>query len=370
LEQRRNSLVTNLALMVGGMIFAGVMVVIFLTLFPQFIPRPGMGKVVYQVKHGDIFFNHPQWMAIPENYEEILSEHYIGYDADGFRRAERQADTYQILAVGDSFTEAANVPRPWTDVLAEKSGMTVRNLGYRGFGPVEEAEVVRQFGSESGAAYIVVGFFEGNDLANAVSSQGEVINMPRDITAEEREMIAVDFEEYPERDERYPMRINLGGVEQDIAFFEWYVWGLNGTPGAYRRSSNLALTAQSWDTMRESAGEKCLIFVYFPSKPHIYVPYLTHDSQTRLLNNAHLQQAADGQPLNGIQQETTFDELVGRLGNLRDEVRRRVERQGILFFDVTPVLQAAAARGEMVYYAYDTHWNQRGHDLVGEAIAE
>jgi hypothetical protein len=137
-ERKLKPWMLNLALIFIGIIFAGLMALIFLTIFPQY--RPGM--VVYRVKLGDIFFNHPEWMAIPDNYEEILSVHYVGYDQEGFRLPERQADKYQILGIGDSYTEAANVARPWTDVLAQKSGMTVRNLGYRALGPVEEATII------------------------------------------------------------------------------------------------------------------------------------------------------------------------------------------------------------------------------------
>lgn len=366
-ERKLKPWMLNLALVMVGVVFATVMVLVFLTMFPQF--RPGM--VVFRVKLGDIFFNHPEWMAIPENYEEILSVHYVGYDQDGFRLPERQASDYQILGVGDSFTEAANVARPWTDTLAQKSGMTVKNLGWRGFGPVEEANVIAEYAPESGAEYIVVGFFEGNDLANALKAQTDAFPMPDEMTDADRVMREVDFNQYPERDERYPMKMMLGGQEQDIAFYEWYVWGLNGTENTYRRSSNMDYTVQSWEQMRQvaEAEGKCLILAYFPSKEHIYVPYLTPESQEKLLSKAHVQFAADGQPLNNAPEATTFDELVSRLGNLRNAVQRRAERTGMIFFDTTPVLQQAAANGELVYYVYDTHWNQRGHDLVGDALA-
>jgi hypothetical protein len=53
------------------------------------------------------------------------------------------------VALGDSYTEAANVARPWPDVLAERSGLAVRNLGFRGYGPVEELRVLRDYGVKS-----------------------------------------------------------------------------------------------------------------------------------------------------------------------------------------------------------------------------
>ncbi len=371
LSEKQRGLLLNLMLIVGGIVFAGMTVFIFLALFPQFQP----GMVIFRVKHGDIFFHHPQWMAVPENYEEMLSIHRVTYDEDGFRVPEHTASDYDVLALGDSFTEAMNAPRPWTDTLAAASGLTVRNLGYRGFGPVEEAYILGQVAPRSSARIVIIGFFEGNDLSNALSAQDAELVLPADITPEDREMLAVDFADYPERDERYPMQMTLNGTLQDIAFFEWYVWGLNATSErVYRRSQNMALTVEAWQQTRAAAGDACVILAYFPSKPHVYLPYLTPESQQRLMSNTHQRIAQAGQPLDQIRAETTFDALLQRRGYLRDAVRDaargRAEASGLVFFDTTPVLQAAAERGEMVYYVYDTHWNQRGHDLVGEALAQ
>jgi hypothetical protein len=67
---------------------------------------------------------------------------------------------------------------------------------------------------------------------------------------------------------------------------------------------------------------------------------------------------------------TPFDAITPRLGHLRDAVRAAALEAGLAFFDTTPILEQAAAQGEMVYYVYDTHLNQRGHDLAGAAIAD
>jgi hypothetical protein len=33
-------------------------------------------------------------------------------------------------------------------------------------------------------------------------------------------------------------------------------------------------------------------------------------------------------------------------------------------------LQAHVNQGELLYYPYDSHWNQAGHDLAAQTIAE
>lgn len=52
-------------------------------------------------------------------------------------------------------------------------------------------------------------------------------------------------------------------------------------------------------------------------------------------------------------------------------VREAAKRAGFEgpVFDLTPCLQRAGAEGEELYYGTNTHWNVRGNQLVGEALA-
>jgi acetyltransferase AlgX (SGNH hydrolase-like protein) len=46
-----------------------------------------------------------------------------------------------------------------------------------------------------------------------------------------------------------------------------------------------------------------------------------------------------------------------------------VENQ-IQFLDLTPVFQDEAGLGAELYYPFDTHWNQLGHDLAAGTISK
>lgn len=41
----------------------------------------------------------------------------------------------------------------------------------------------------------------------------------------------------------------------------------------------------------------------------------------------------------------------------------------IHFLDLTATFQEEAGMGTELYYRFDTHWNQRGHDLAAETIS-
>lgn len=365
--QKRQIPAWVMALILGviGVGFAAVMIIVLLAIFPQLRP----GTIVFTVRMGDIFYHTPQWVKPPENPDEVLSVHWIGWDADGFRIPARQAERYEILAVGDSFTEAANAAWPWPDVLAETSGRAVRNLGFRGYGPVEQAHIIKLYGAESGASTVVIGYFEGNDLSDAIRADPNNITLPSE--AESFKIIPTDLSAITDRDERFPMQVRLGDQDFDIAFLDGYLWALNGKMATFRRSENMNIVVESWQTIQEVMGDDvCVVIAYFPSKPHIYVPYLLPEYHGPIMREAKAAVGGVDQPLRQRVEATDFETYVTNLDNQRDAVAERAARMGFAFFDLTPVLQTAAARSEMVYYTYDTHWNQRGHDLVGQAIAE
>ena len=343
------------------------MILLLLTIFPQYRP----GYVTFTISQGDIFLDYASWIAPPANPDEILAVYPIGWDEDGFRIPERQAEVYPILTIGDSFTEAPNVARPWPDVLAVNVGTPVRNLAYRGFGPVDEAEMLKLYGPQSDAETVVIGYFEGNDLSDALTVADRGVVLPRDVKVEQRRLKATNMDAIAERDIRYPMQVNLNGSVHDIVFFEPYAWFLNVGREAYRRSSNFQTTMQAYREMRETLPDSCMVVVYFPTKPHIYLPYLDPEDRPTLMNKAERFTVGDGGRLvNAPDTETTFEDLLNRLDNQRDVLREAMQEAGFVFFDLTPVLSAAAAEGQILYYTYDTHWNQEGHDLVGAAIAD
>lgn len=363
------TVLVNLGLAAGGVAFALVMIQLGLMLFPQL--RSGSTLVKFTLGVGDIFYNQPGWVAPPDEPYQVLAEFPLVYDEDGFRMPARPAEHYQVLALGDSYTEAANVSLPWPDTLARASGLSVRNLGFRGYGPVEEALVLQQYGPDSDPDYVIVGFFEGNDLSNAVTARDRNLLMPIDSTMPDEEFADLDiWMSDHEGPFRYPMRLQINDQEIDIAFLEGYVWGLNGDLQVYAQSLDLEITAQSWHEMDAVLPDDCLIIAFFPSKPHIYLPYLMPEYQDVLLENVAGLDSEPGGRIQLVQEDTPFDVLVDRLDNLRDAVAARARAEGFIFFDLTPFFQEAAARGELLHYAYDTHWNQAGHDLAGRVLAD
>lgn len=355
----------NTSLVLGSTALTFFIIQLFLAAFPRLQPD----TLVFTVGMQDIYYHHAEWVRRPDNPDEVLSVHRLVYDQEGFRIPARPASAYEILALGDSFTEAANVALPWSDVLAAASGRSVRNLGFRGYGPVEITHMIERYGQDTASEILIVGFFEGNDLNNAEASQGKPMLFPSEI--EVPEFVPIDFDSVDQSHTRYPLTITLGTANHPIAFFEWYVWNLNVTPEALAQSLEMAYLRTEFERMQAASADKCLILAYFPSKPHIYLPYLDEASQRILLQNSHQRELDERTSLHNVAQpDLTFEQLIARLDNQRDAIATLAASLGILFFDTTVLAQQAAAAGELLYYQTDTHWNQRGHTIAGEALAD
>ena len=371
--------VTRLGLMGVGF---GLAVIVILLVAPYLI-REGntryanvdLGEVEYTVGAGDLFLVQPDSIAPPDNPYEVLSRHELGWDEDGFRIPAQPADTYSIVALGDSYTEATNVGLPWSDVLAQELDTPVRNLGFRGFGPQEEAIVFEEYGMAENPEIVIIGFFGGNDISNAGSFAGreDSFSLPSlidDLT------VRFDTSEKPWESNnttfQYPVTLQLNNDQVPMAFFNSYTSWLNITADDLRQSNNLQEIIASWQQIQAVANpETCIVLAFFPSKPQIYLPFVVPEQRNRIVDGM-VQRAIDeaGETLSRRDVSPTWEELMSRRDNVRTVIGEAAVANGLRFVDVSPAFEVAAANGEVLYYTYDTHWNQAGHNLAGAVIAD
>ncbi len=362
----------RLMLIGGGAVFAGLVIGIAVLLAPNLI-RP---RIVFRAYDGDAFRYSPGQVRPPEE-NEIVENYPAHYGGDGFRVPAMEAREYPIIALGDSYTEGGSIP--WVDVLAEELDTPVQNLSWRGYGPLEYAAVMEEYGSGD-HDWVLIGYFEGNDLSNVHSSTDLLeetgsLNLSRELFAaegvEQMEVLPPD----PDRWYLFPLRHLVGDQVYELAYIPDYLWGLNGNEEAYRQSRNVALLRESLQEIKTLAGDACVGLVYIPDKPHIYFPYSDPDGNRQWLLNegAVISLDADGWlSLDVIPRPAPqeFETVVGNLDNQRDVIGEVAAELGIHFIDLTPALQAAVETGEPTYFTYDSHWNARGHEVGGAAAAE
>lgn len=326
-------------------------------------------SVIFRSGNGDILFWQSEYIRPLENPNEILSVHRLRLDEYGFRLPARVSNDYDVVALGDSYTEGANVARPWSDAFASESSLSTRNLGFRGYGIRHYAWTWQEFGIQENPDVLIIGFFGGNDIFTA----GLDIESPFPLPIEKRanDIDAEPVTVHTELDDEpiYPIYLS---DSTSITFLSTYISWMNAAEDQLRGSVNYQVISEGLTQIQETASDDtCLVFVYFPSKVEVYFPYLDEadyptileGQKTVLLNSdgtLHIVEDFD------ISLERVMDWRLNT-GNVMTELAETI---GYNTLNLHSAFDEHAGNGEMLYYTYDTHWNQAGQMLAGETIAD
>lgn len=373
---RRPRWIAPLILIVGGAAAGLLLISLLIRLFPGL--EPGGQRFMFTQLDGDTFRHQPGQVRPPD--ENRVLEQGVRYDdADGFRRPARTADRYPIAVIGDSFTDGGQVP--WTDLLAQALDRPVRNLGWSGFGPLEYAEIARQY-LASDHDWVLVAYFEGNDLSNIRTSRQQADQngglLPLNLThaygapvtdvrqLEQYSDITLD----PQERYLYPLTHNLpDGSAFEMAYISDYLWWLNGEREVYAGSRNAVELADALGRIKAAADGACVALVYVPEKEHIYFPYADPAGNRRyvLENGRELLIGPDGWLTHGPVAPVDAPTFEARMNNQHDVVRGIADAAGFQFIDLLdPFVENASDR---TYYTYDSHWNETGHRLAAQTVA-
>jgi hypothetical protein len=321
---------------------------------------------------GDLFYSSPGQVRPPEN-PKTLAEFTASWDEDGFRIPAVQADTYPIIALGDSFTEGWLVESPWPDVLAREIGIPVRNLGFLGWSILQEATVMDDYG-QGDRQWVLLAYFEGNDLIEIQQSynyQQEHGNLLEMLQRVRIDMFHPQIKLSEDGNYKYPVPLYIGDQAYELAFHDLYIARLNGARDIFANSRNVLIFREELDKIISDSGNACVGLIYIPTKAHLYLRYADPDARTRVLEETDALEL-DNQNWLQVARPTTaidFETWESRLNNQRDEIQEIAAGAGIHFIDLTPEFESAAAQGAMLFYTYDSHWSQAGHDLAGKIVA-
>lgn len=323
--------------------------------------------VVFRSGMGDILFWQSEYVAPLQNPNEILSVHRLQWDETGFRLPAVPSDHYDVVVLGDSFTEAANVERPWTDTFARLSGLPTRNLAYRGYGIQHYTYTWQTYGRQDPPEILIMGFFGANDIFTAGIEFDPPFPTPREARADDIPAAPVTHHTASET-AIYP--ITLFG-QYPVAFLTTYMSWMNTDADQLLGSVNYRVIQANLETIRDSADpDTCLVFVYFPSKSEVYFPYIATEDYARILEGQKNALINSDGTLHLVEDFNISVERVMNnhlnTGNIMTDLAQSL---GYHALNLQIAFDQAAAQEEMLYYAYDTHWNQSGQDLAGETIA-
>ncbi|MGB7341925.1 MAG: SGNH/GDSL hydrolase family protein [Phototrophicaceae bacterium] len=364
----------NLGLIVGGTLFGLVIALIgfrvFIGDFRLILPYIYDDAVVFRSGNGDILFWQSEFIQPLENPEEILSVHRLQGDENGFRLPARPSDTYRVVALGDSYTEGANVARPWSDEFAAASGLATQNLGFRGYGMTHYTWAWEQYGIQEDPDVVIIGFFGGNDVFTAGLGEEPPFDPPNLGSGDELDLeIVTDYTENDEDLRIYPIYTENG---TPITFLSTYIGWMNAAPDQLEGSVNYQVIADNLRQIRDTASDDtCLVFAYFPSKPEVYFPYLNQDDYPDLIAGQRTVLINSDGTLHIVEDFTiTLNRVMEWRLNTGIVMTELADSLGYEAINLHTTFDERAANGEMLYYTYDTHWNQAGQTLAGETIAD
>ncbi|MDE2776916.1 MAG: hypothetical protein OXI77_13370 [Chloroflexota bacterium] len=290
-------------------------------------------------------------------------------DGHGFRNVEPWPEAVDLVIIGDSFTAAELIQRPFWQDLSQSTLI----LAVPGTGTLEQQRLFDAFALPRKPKTVVLAFFAGNDLDNTLfyanmlrqgMTRQEIAHLgknPLDYSVIFR-MLQFLFHSaaHAAVDCHYPVFAQTDPV-RPVAFFGQTLPLLRRDKTSLLQSDELRLVRESIAEMTSAleANAGRLILMYIPQKAELYWRYL--DAATKELI---IDVESRNRNLSGL--EAIDDNLTAQ----RDAMREVADEIGIAFLDLTPPLAAAVAEGEMPYFFADTHWNQLGHDIARNALLD
>ena len=331
---------------------------------------PARQRVTYQVTPltGDLY----DLSCIKPSDAQAFEPYQVTFERDerGFRNAEPWPDDADLAVIGDSFTAAELIQRPFWQNLADS--MLV--LAVPGTGTLEQQRLFEAFALPRRPETIVLAFCGGNDLNDTrFFADMQRAGLTRQAIAH-RGKTALDYSvvfrllqflsEVAAPDAaaecHYPVAAQTD-PPTPVAFFRQFLPLLSRDKASLLESEELRLTKTSLSEMASAldATGGAFILMYIPQKAELYWRRLDAESKEAII----AADSRDGQ-FDGL------DKIDENLSVQRDVMREIADELDIAFLDLTPALSEAIDRGSKPYFFADTHWNQEGHNIARNALLD
>lgn len=298
-------------------------------------------------------------------------------------------DQYDIVITGDSFT-IRTAPTTWIESLGALASKDVLTLGAPSWSTLNEVEAIKQFGLDKNPEWVILMFFEGNDLINT----GQYVER-RDSGLDWREYdmqnvmwwrrsLTLQLLQYawrqrqPEEPEapdkyRYPVTASTEVGEVDTVFKDVHLLPLSASYDTLAHSDEFAEMQAALLEIKAlvEAQNGRFLLVYIPSKEHIYWSRVWNETDVNnVLERTVTVTLSEGDSgrLQWEPQYISFDQFSANIQAQEQLLTDFTSEAGIEFLNLTPLFwQETIAHGEQYHYV-DSHWNQAGNDLAAQAI--
>lgn len=311
---------------------------------------------------GDLY----QITCLSAAHIESIEPYRVAYtrDRQGFRNREPWPDDVELVIVGDSFTAAESVRRPYWDGIAES--MLV--FGLPGSGTLEQKLLLEAFGLPRQPEIAVLAYFGGNDLTDNESfAKLQQAGLTfADKTHQNRNPLdyLVSFHLVlflrdsilaAGKDCHYP-QVALTEPPTSVAFLDKLIPVIALGESALRASEMYQFTQAAiieMSAMVQSRGA-AFVLMYIPQKAELYWEFLSQETRQFILDR--------------LEEPISADQVDANLTVQRQVLASLAAEYGFVFLDLSPSLADAVQQGQSPYFFADTHWNQTGHDIAKAAL--
>lgn len=273
-------------------------------------------------------------------------------DEHGFRNP-RDRRRAELVFVGDSYTEAAQIEREscFVELVGERLGKSVLNLGRGGYGPQQEAIVLERHALPASPKVVVWQVFDGNDLRDAEQFASWSLGERGELPLAERyfansffhPLVAATLRD--KRGDFATLRFDDGHTEPVAIRYRWSPEQVTERPSGWREAER----AYRGGLARCRAAGVPVVVVFVPVAARILQERLTFADPEDASRYAP-QSAGNGNDFAGA-------------------MRRLCAELSVPMIDLTEVFAAAAReRADGIYLPRDEHLDRRGHELVADAL--
>ena len=297
-------------------------------------------------------------------------------------------DHYDVVITGDSFV-IRSAPKTWIEILRQESGQSILVLGAPSWSTLNEIEAVKMYGLDKHPRWVVLMYFEGNDLFNTAQyierrasglswKEFDMRGVPL-----YRKSIAYHMLKYwlgrlkprPRTPPhyRYPVTASTEAGEIKMVLKDIHLLPMSASYDTLARSEEFDHVRQGLLELKElcEAQGARLLLVYIPSKEHVYWSRIWDPVDVNnILERTVTVTLSEGDHgyLQWNPPYLSFDEF-NKNHNAQEMLFVDMAREtGIDFINLTPIFwREAIKRGELYNYA-DPHWNQAGNQLAADVI--
>ena len=336
------------------------------------------------------FLANPEDSTAPTERDDSF-DYVFETDEMGFPNSFKEwDDEYDMVIAGDSFM-IRTAPQTWVERLEELSGEPILALGAPSWTTLNEVEAIKQFGLDKNPEWVVLMFFEGNDMI----TMGEHLN---------RQDSGLDWKEYdmqdvpltrtlltphlarffwstlfPEqedetpKDYRYPVTASTEAGPVDTVFKDVHLLPLSADYDTLAQSDEFVAMGEALVELDElvKAQDGRFLFVYIPSKEHILWSRIWDETDiNNVLERTVTVTLSDGDNgrLQWEPQYLDFNTFSANHNSQEQLLADFSEEAGIEFLNLTPTFwQKSIEDGELYHYG-DPHWNQEGNLLAAQTI--